>query len=213
MKRVTATVATLMSLLVVAPVAKAEVLGRRHIGIGVGATWVGDDRVDGTSLDLSARIRLPVSRNFDVVAFHGQAMLEGYDRQVPGAPYVKSKSTEYGADLICHFLPWRPADPFIRTGISNRTADTTVDGKPTFADEDIKFKFGGGAEFNINKNLSLCLGLAYQDSFQESYGSDVSAGLSLDGWLNDVLLIGLVAECSSADSGELSASVRASYGF
>lgn len=76
-----------------------------------------------------------------------------------------------------------------------------------------KFKLGGGAEINVGKNISLSFGLAYQDSFHDSYGSEVSAGITLDGWVSDALLIGLAAEWSSDDSGDLSASVRASYGF
>ena len=187
-------------------------LGRRHIGIGIGTTWVGEESVDKTSLDFSARIRLPLGRNLDVVAFHGQSMLEGYDARDQGTPYVKLKGTEYGVDMVGHLLPGRRADPFVSAGVSNVTADTIVDGRPTYADEDVKFKVGGGVEINPWKRVSLSVGLTYQDSFRDSYDSDLSAGISLDGWLNDILLISLVAE-GSFDSRDVSASVRAAYGF
>ena len=202
----------MLSTLVVASIADAEVLGRRQIGISVGATRVGEEYVDGTSLDFGARLRLPIGRNFDVVAFHGQSMLEGYDHQTGEAPYVKQKGTEYGVDLVCHFLPGRPADPFVSAGVSNVTANTTVDGVPTFADEDVKFKVGAGAEISLRRNVSLSLGLTYQDSFHDFYDSDVSAGIALDAWLTDVLLIGIGAD-GSFDSKDISASVRAGYGF
>lgn len=192
--------------------AGAEVLGRRQIGLGAGATWLDDVSVDRTSVDFSARIRLPVARNLDVVAFHGQSMLEGRDEQVSGAPYVKTKGTEYGVALTCHVLPKRAADPFVTAGVSNVTTATAVDGVPSHADEDVKFAIGGGAEINIRPRVSLVLEVGYQDSFRAAYGSDVAAGVFLNGWVTELLLIAAGVE-RSFDTGDISASVRAAYGF
>lgn len=207
-----AALAVLLSGLVVVSSAGAEVLGRRQIGIGIGLTRVGDVSIDGTSLDFGARLRLPVGKNFDVGAFHRQAMLEGNDYQAAGAPHVKSKSSEYGVGLDCHVLPGRTADPFISVGISNAMTDTIVDGRPTYADEHLQLRFGGGAELNVQKNISLIFVVAYLSSFDDAYDTDVSAGISLNGWLNDLLLVGVIAE-GSFDTGDTSASVRVAYGF
>ena len=212
MKRTVAALAVLLSVFVAVSSAGAEVLGRRSIGIGIGMTRVGDVTIDQTSLDFSARMRLPVSRNFDIIAFHQQAMLEGYDYQAQGAPHVKSKSSEYGVGLDCHFLPKRPVDPFISVGISNAMVDTIVDGRPTYADEHLQLRFGGGAEINVQQNISLILGVAYQDSFQDAYESDLSASIWLNGWLSDLLLAGVGVE-GSFDTGDTSASIRVAYGF
>lgn len=212
MKRLSITLAAaLCTLLVVSPSAAAQ-LGRRHIGIGIGMTWVGDETIDGTSLDFSARIRLPIARHFDVVAFHSQAMLEGADETVEGAPRVKSKDTEYGVDLIGHVLPGRTANPFVGAGVSNAMTQTTVDGKPTFADEDLKFKLAGGAEVRLAGDVSLNLGVAYQGSFRASYGSEITAAVSLNGWVTKLLLVSVGVE-ESFDEGDTAVSARVSYGF
>jgi hypothetical protein len=188
------------------------VLGRRHIGIGIGTTWVGEATIDRNSLDFSARIRLPFNGNFDIVAFHRQAMLEGHDPAAQEGSNVKMKSNEYGVGLSCHFLPQRKADPFLKAGLSNAMADTIVDGRPTYADEHLMIEFGGGAEINLRKNVSLILGAAYHDSLTDSSVSDVSAGLSLNGWLNDLILVGVGVE-GVFDTGDISAVVTAAYAF
>jgi len=210
-KRATFLAVLLWGLAAVSP-AGAEVLGRRHLGIGIGTTWVGDVTIDRNSLDFSARIRLPVNGNFDIVAFHQQAMLEGHD---PGAQMdsnVKMKSSEYGVGLSCHFLPQRKADPFLKVGLSNAMADTIVDGKPTYADEHLMIEFGGGAEINLRKNISLLLGAAYHGSLTDSSVSDVSAAMSLNGWLNELILVGVGVE-GVFDTGDISALVTAAYAF
>jgi hypothetical protein len=211
MNRRSITLAALVLLAVVSP-ADAAVLGRRHIGVGIGVTWIDDATIDRASLDFSARLRLPVSRRFDVVAFHGQAMLEGPDNTVAGSPAVKSKRTEYGVDLVYQILPARTANPFLSAGLSNVMLDTIVEGKPTFADEDLKYKVGTGAEMRLARDVSLNIAVAYQGSFHASYDSDVTAGVSLNGWLTDLLLIGVGVD-GSFDTGDTTATVRISYGF
>ncbi len=212
MKRKAAVLAALLSGFVVVSPAGAESLGRRHFGIGIGTTWVGDVTIDRNSLDFSARVRLPVNKNFDLDAFHQQAMLEGDEPDTHGARHVKFKSSEYGIGLTCHVLPRRTADPFLRVGVSNALADTIVDGRPTFADEHLMFQFGGGAEINVRRNISLLLGATYHESFKKAYGGDLSAGLSLNGWLNELLLAGIGVEWFF-DTGDVSALVSLAYAF
>jgi hypothetical protein len=211
-KSVAVVLAVLLSVCAAVSPAGAEVLGRRHIGIGIGTTWVGEYAIDRNSLDFSARIRLPVNGNFDIVAFHQQAMLEGHDPAVQDGSNVKMKSSEYGVGLSCHFLPQRQVDPFLKAGLSNAMADTIVDGKPTYADEHLMIEFGGGAEINLRRNISLILGAAYHDSLTDSSVSDVSAGLSLNGWLNDLILVGVGVE-GVFDTGDISALAMAAYAF
>ena len=212
MKRTVAVLAVLLSGFLAVSPAKAEVLGRRHIGIGIGTTWVGEATIDRNSLDFSARIRLPVNVNFDIVAFHQQAMLEGHDPDVPEAANVKMKSSEYGVGLACHFLPQRTADPFLKAGLSNAMADTIVDGRPTYADEHLMIELGGGAEINLRKDISLILGAANHGSLSDSFVSVVSAAMSLNGWLNDLILIGVGVQ-GVFDTGDISALVMAAYAF
>ena len=130
MKRLTICAAAAITILALASSAGAAVLGRRFIGIDVGTTGIGDATIDRSSLDTSARIRLPVGRHVDV-AFHEQALLEGADATVAAKPAVKSKRTEYGIDFACHALPGRSLNPFVRLGVSNVMAQTIVDGTPT----------------------------------------------------------------------------------
>jgi hypothetical protein len=212
MKRTVAALAVLLSGSIAVSPAGAEVLGRRHIGIGIGTTWVGEATIDRNSLDFSARIRLPVNGNFDIVAFHQQAMLEGHDPAAQDGSNVKMKSSEYGVGLSCHFLPQRKADPFLKVGLSNAMADTIVDGKPTYADEHLMIEFGGGAEINLRKNISLIIGAAYHGSLTDSSIDDVSAAMSLNGWLNELILVGVGVE-GVFDTGDISALVMAAYAF
>jgi hypothetical protein len=212
MKRAATALAVLLSGFAAVSPAGAEVLGRRHIGIGIGTTWVGDVTIDRNSLDFSARIRLPVNGNFDIVAFHQQAMLEGHDPGAPEGSDVKMKSSEYGVGLSCHFLPQQRADPFLKVGLSNAMADTIVDGRPTYADEHLMIEFGGGAEINLRKNISLLLGAKYHGNLTDATVGDVSAGLSMNGWLNELILVGIGVE-GVFDTGDISALVMAAYAF
>ncbi len=212
MKRTTVALAVLLSGFAAVSPAGAEVLGRRHLGIGLGTTWVGDVTIDRNSLDFSARIRLPVDGHFDIVAFHRQAMLEGRDPGAQDGSNVKMKNSEYGVGLSCHFLPQRTADPFLKAGLSNAMADTIVDGVPTYADEHLMFEVGGGAEINLRKNISLLLGAAYHGRLTDSSVGDVVAAMSLNGWLNDLILVGVGVE-GVFDTGDISAVVTAAYAF
>jgi len=212
LKRTAAALAVLLSGFVAVSHAGAEVLGRRALGIGIGTTWVGDVTIDRNSLDFSARIRLPVNGNFDIVAFHQQAMLEGHDPGAQEGSNVKMKSSEYGVGLSFHFLPGRTADPFLKAGLSNAMADTIVDGKPTYADEHLMFELGGGAEINLRKNISLLLGAKYHGNLTDATVGDVSAGVSLNGWLNELILVGVGVE-GVFDTGDISALVTAAYAF
>jgi hypothetical protein len=212
LKRTAAALAVLLTGSVAGTPAGAEVLGRRHLGIGLGTTWVGDVGIDRNSLDFSARIRLPVDGNFDIVAFHRQAMLEGHDPGARDEANVKMKSSEYGVGLSCHFLPQRRADPFLKAGLSNAMADTIVDGVPTYADEHLMFEVGGGAEINLRKSVSLLLGAAYHARLTDYSVGDVSAAVSLNGWLNDLILVGVGVE-GVFDTGDISAAVTAAYAF
>lgn len=204
--------AVLLSGLVGVSPAGAEVLGRRHLGIGISTTWVGDVTIDRNSLDFSARIRLPVDRNFDIVAFHQQAMLEGRDPAAQDGSNVKTKSSEYGVGLSCHFLPQRTTDPFLKVGLSNAMTDTTVDGRPTYSDEHLMLGLGGGVEINLRRNISLLLGAAYHGNLTDLSVGDVSAGASLNGWLNELILVGVGVE-GVFDTGDISALVTAAYAF
>ena len=54
--------------------------------------------------------------------------------------------------------------------------------------------------------------MAYQGSFRSSYGSEVTAGVSDQRLVTDVLLVGVGVD-RAFDSGDTSASARVSYGF
>jgi opacity protein-like surface antigen len=212
MKHTTTCLAALLAVLILASSAAADVLGRRNLGIGMGRTRMGEETIDRTSLDYSARIRLPVNGNVDLLAFHQQAMLEGRDPAAQGDATVKMKTSEYGVGLAGHLLPQRRYDPFVRFGLSNLLADTTVGGKPTFADEQLMVEFGAGVEINLRKDVSLLLDASYHDNFKAPAIDYVIAGVSLNGWLNDLILIG-IGVSGNVDTSDLSVVVTAAYGF
>lgn len=201
--------------------AHADVLGKRYAGIAIGQVTPGDedlkDMVD--SIDVYALgMRLPASPNIDVVASVSLSKMDG--KAVLVDPYLgpvdykaDADGTSLSAQLQYHFTPGGTVDPYVDFGILWAKSEVELKALgETFKDDDSDtgFVLGGGAEFNINKMLSVDAGLHYQsDMFDED---DTSVALALNVWATPQLLFS-VGTTYTLDAEDMGVTLGLALGF
>lgn len=174
--------------------AAAGILGRTILGVSAGKTWPHDEAVkafDDSIVTYNGSLRIPVNANVDLVGNLGQSLAEGF---VEGYE-IEATSTYLSVLLQYQFAPRAVVNPFVEAGIlwaryeEEYRDDYYYYGETIYEDDDVGFVFGGGLELNIDEQVSLNIGVAYETEILDADEIAVSAGLNC--WATPNLLLSL----------------------
>ncbi len=184
--------------------ASAAVMGRRFAGIEAGYVNIGDRRItdvfDSAAM-YTAKMRLPITGNFDMAASIGRG-------QSDGELGARMRETSAATLIQYHSGGEERLNPYIGAGV--QWVDTELrSGGQTRTRDDFGFALGGGIEYSINKSVSITGGINYVKIDRHD---DTVLGAALNAWIFEKLLLTAGAKYG-VDSENMGVSIGLSLPF